>query len=607
MTGAQDRLADTTKQASFILKQERASLQAQLEWHHNAIWKAVERSLGSLENSISKVDATRRSSEIVPASVAIGAPAETSSVEMIESIDSEEASKDQVDESGSSSNSERSAKEDADIEDEGSSHSCSVDDGIQAHLKGNNASVVVVAPTTSDSVRRRKSANARLSKTSADIRALLTGGDGLAPTDIHAEDTRVRAWLRSCMQQRFEALVGIMVVANTGVAFAHLQHLGHEANQSLGLSSQFNPDTEVVFKVVETTFAGIFTLELLLRLYAFRLEFFSSVLNILDAVIVVLTLLDLLYFDHVAEGNANISVLRLVRIARVVRVMRIARTLKAFQELRIILKTMQASIGAVFWSMILMFVFMLMMAMLLCQLLHDFVIDEDQDLTLRQLINELYGSGSVALQTVFKATFSGCWPTYADPVVNAVGPYYFPVWAAYVIAVVFTMSRIVSAMFVGETLRQASAEAETMVRDKMRETNAITKKLDALFRTADTSKDGHLTEEELADILANENVRLLLAKLGVDATDGNFLFHLLDDGTNGVSRDAFVSGVKRLKGEARSIDLVPLARDCGLILEHCQELRRTHADISIGMKEHCQELRKTFTEVPRAGRQMTFI
>merc|ERR1711963_817700 len=139
-------------------------------------------------------------------------------------------------------------------------------------------------------------------------------------------------------------------------------------------------------------------------------------------------------------------------------------------------------------------------------------------------LNDLYGSGSKALQTVFKATFSGCWPLYSDPVVQALGNYFFLLFGAYVIVVIFTMSRIVSSMFVGETLKQASVEAETMVRDKMREQEGITKKLDMLFRTADTSQDGLLTQQELTAMFSHESVRMLFSKLGVDTTDGHFLF-----------------------------------------------------------------------------------
>mmetsp|Transcript_126139 Transcript_126139/g.251942 ORF Transcript_126139/g.251942 Transcript_126139/m.251942 type:complete len:584 (-) Transcript_126139:108-1859(-) len=578
--------AETANQggALFILNQERASLQAQLDWHHTAIWKAVEGSLRSLETGLSKLDAPSQDAPIrkhVTFAPPDHALVETRDVEMVESINSDHSNQD--------------ARQAIVNEREGSSDSCSVDDfctalGNEAQRNGTTAVAEDDAcqdSTTKEKQNRRKT---RLSIATADIRALLNINSHSRPLLITRDP--IRRWLHRNLQQRFEAFVGIMVLANTAVAFSHLQYLGLEADESLGRIGTKDRDVEHIFRGTEQTFAAIFTVELILRLYVARLDFFRSCLNILDALIVILTLLDLVYFSRMANTSTNISVLRLVRIVRVARVMRIARTLRAFQELRILLKTMQASVMAVFWSMCMMFLFMLMMAMLLCQLLHDFIISETEELQSRMDLNDLYGSGTKALQTVFKATFSGCWPAYSDPVVQHVGGYLFLVFAAYVIVVIFTMSRIVSSMFVGETLKQASVEAETMVRDKMREQIHITKKLDALFRTADTSQDGRLTEQELTHMFTHESVRMLFSKLGVDTTDGHFLFQLLDNGANGVSRDAFVSGVKRLKGEARSIDLVPLARDCAMILEHCKEMRRSIAESSA---------------VPRCGRQMTFV
>merc|ERR1712060_68056 len=147
--------------------------------------------------------------------------------------------------------------------------------------------------------------------------------------------------------------------------------------------------------------------------------------------------------------------------------------------------TIVASVLALFWSMLIMFIFQLMTAILLCQTLRDFIVDPTAEMEMRLWANQHYGDGLKALYTVFELTFSGCWPNYARPVIERVHPLY----------VIFAMTRIVSAMFLKETLQQASHAAEMMVKEKAHDTKVIMANLRALFMAADTNRDGQLTQD----------------------------------------------------------------------------------------------------------------
>merc|ERR1712127_765440 len=95
-----------------------------------------------------------------------------------------------------------------------------------------------------------------------------------------------------------------------------------------------------------------------------------------------------------------------------------------FKELRLLMHTIVSSFFALFWSMLVMFIFMLMTAILLCQTLHDFIVDPTEELEMRLWVNQYYGDGLKALYTVFEMTFSGCWPNYVRPVIEQVHPLY---------------------------------------------------------------------------------------------------------------------------------------------------------------------------------------
>jgi Ca2+-binding EF-hand superfamily protein len=145
-------------------------------------------------------------------------------------------------------------------------------------------------------------------------------------------------------------------------------------------------------------------------------------------------------------------------------------------------------------------------------------------------------------------------------------------------------------MFLKETLQATSQMAEMMVKEKMNDTKSIMANFRALFMAADTNSDGQLTQEELTRVLQFEKVKLWLAKLGVDASDPESLFHLLDaDGNGEISVETFLTCVKRLKGEARAQDLIPVVHDCKQILKHCMALRDDHRKLSILLKQKEQE------------------
>jgi len=412
--------------------------------------------------------------------------------------------------------------------------------------------------------------------------------------EVEDETANCRSRTQKFLQGRFSKFVGFCIIANTITMFVHLQFLGEVANADLGLPSGSWPGAATAFEVMEYFFCGFFFLELLAQLFAYGLAFLGSSVNILDFAIVLITSLDVFLLSHIATASANISFVRMIRLFKLIRAFRVVRTLKRFEGLRVLLGSIVYSLPSLFWAMVIMLLCQVMMAIFLCQTLHDYITDQSTDVGVRMLVNDMYGSGTKALFTVFMMTFSGCWPNYTQPLIEHVSWLYSIATTVYIFFVAFAMSRIVSALFLKETLQQASWDAEMMVAERQKKTQVLTRELNELFDQADTSGDGLLTLDELNDILAHPNVRLWLSELGVDVTDTTCLFELLDDGDGSVTRDEFVAGITKLKGEARAQDLVPVVTNCQRILGHCKALRHTCEEIAQNMdscKSLAQELR----------------
>jgi len=146
----------------------------------------------------------------------------------------------------------------------------------------------------------------------------------------------------------------------------------------------------------------------------------------------------------------------------------------------------------------------------------------------------------------------------------------------YVYIVVFVVTRIVSGLFLKETLTQYENDAEMMVKARAKKSTWIKQRLSDLFQEADVNHDGFLSEDEMRELLGHPKVKLWLKELGVDASDSDAIIELLGEGDGWlVTCDEFVHGMARLKGEARSQDLIHVHNYVKRVLAHVKDLHYT--------------------------------
>eukprot|EP00971_Amphidinium_carterae_P064882 1285702-Amphidinium_carterae.1 len=139
---------------------------------------------------------------------------------------------------------------------------------------------------------------------------------------------------------------------------------------------------------------------------------------------------------------------------------------------------------------------------------------------MREWAWEHYGTSSRAMYTMFEVTLSGCWPNYVRPLMNEISWWYASFFVIYVAFVVFAVIRVITAIFLKETLDAAGADAEMMVQEKAKKRAQYLEKLKAVFIMADVSGDGMVTEEEFNGILEKPIVRTLLQALELEFHEG---------------------------------------------------------------------------------------
>jgi Ca2+-binding EF-hand superfamily protein len=257
-------------------------------------------------------------------------------------------------------------------------------------------------------------------------------------------------------------------------------------------------------------------------------------------------------------------------MARLIKLVKLFRAFKAaavFSELRILIKTLLTSMMALTWSGVLLSFIMLFSGLVMAQLAAGFIDEETNEYDLRKWTYEHYGSGSRAFYTLFEATLSGGWPNYARPLIEHVHSAYAIFWLCYVLIVVFAVMRVVSALFLQNTLKMASADDELMHLDKMNRKAAYISKLKDFLAQSDADGSGTMDQKELASVLHLPDIQSWLDVIGLESHEVMGLFHVLDDGHGEITHEELLGGMMKLSGGVRAIDSVLMQRDMKRILK----------------------------------------
>mmetsp|Transcript_115682 Transcript_115682/g.323507 ORF Transcript_115682/g.323507 Transcript_115682/m.323507 type:complete len:446 (+) Transcript_115682:1-1338(+) len=379
-----------------------------------------------------------------------------------------------------------------------------------------------------------------------------------------------------------DTIVSLAIVLNFVVVYVQLEFVGCQAGAKVGAEGFVGercPESEDAFKAFSILFAACFLAELVTKLCVWRWSLFYDEgslqkFNIFDTLIVLVTILDAVMSTTQEEefGGSGLMFLRVLRFIRCFRALRAVRTFHMFSKLRVLLATVTASFFALFWSMVLLGLMMLIASLFLCQTIQSVMFEPSVDEATREWLFRYYGTPSRSLWTFFELTFSGGWPTYARRLVEDVSSVYAFFFVLYIACVTFATFRIITALFLRDTLCVATADTELMIQEKIREKESYAQKLRFFFEVADTNGDGVLTREEFEDVLKDEHIKSYLAILELDGGAGDHLFEMLVDGGHRVTSEEFVRIAMRLKGSARSQDVVSIRFDCARMHKKLEEM-----------------------------------
>mmetsp|Transcript_36640 Transcript_36640/g.105613 ORF Transcript_36640/g.105613 Transcript_36640/m.105613 type:complete len:338 (+) Transcript_36640:259-1272(+) len=306
-----------------------------------------------------------------------------------------------------------------------------------------------------------------------------------------------------------------------------------------------------------------------LRKAFFFAEEYVQWFNIFDLFVVLVSSFDMFFLRVYFGWNmGSVSLARLTRLARATRSVRVV----GLSKLSVLIQTFMVGFGALGWSVVVLAFFVVIGGAFVCQCVQIQLQEEGYGHDAKQWAFNSYGTAGRSMWTMFELTFSGGWPNYVQPLVDKFTPYYTLFFIGYVVIVVFAALRVATALLIRDTMAAAAVDANIQLELEMQDKKDHTGKLRSMFEVMDTSGDGRLSIEEFHRVYEKPEAKTLMKMLDIHIGDIDRLFEILDDGDGRITFEEFLEGLLRLKGNARSMDVVAIMHDCNQILLSCRAL-----------------------------------
>ena len=417
---------------------------------------------------------------------------------------------------------------------------------------------------TSDQSFAIRFASAAASPTSNNVMMGLVTGDSK-----ELEETRCGRCFQFVMTY-LDAAASFFVFLNALVMLLEFEMSGRRTGSLLGLNDgAFYHDRTGLFQGLGLTFDILFSIELSLRITAEGRLFLKDAANFFDSCLVLAGLAE--HFLLLVLPNDPLSS-QLMRALSSVRAVRMLRAFRFSQGLKLLLNACQAFLMSLVWSMVLLGVVMVVASLMIGNLLQDYLRNDQVNLEDREFIWRFYGTAYRSWYTLYEITFAGNWPTMARPVLDKVSHGFVIFFVLYITVIVFALIRVITAVFLKDTLDAANNDAELRMAEGLRKKAEYVEKLEGIFKAIDDGGDGMITEERLTYILDNPKVKAYFQTLDVDVHEGAALFQILDDGDGECTLEEFIGGILRCKGPARAIDQVAMMADLRLLHKKLSKL-----------------------------------
>jgi len=152
-------------------------------------------------------------------------------------------------------------------------------------------------------------------------------------------------------------------------------------------------------------------------------------------------------------------------LARLLRVVKLVRTVQGFESLVLLMTSIRASLSALVWSSLLLLVLHLVIALVINQLLVDYMLDESHPEEDRAIVYQYYGTTSRSMLTMFEVSLANWIPSQRILSEN-VSQWYIVYALAHKCIIGFAVIMVITGVFVQETISAANTNDSLMLTQK---------------------------------------------------------------------------------------------------------------------------------------------
>mmetsp|Transcript_2487 Transcript_2487/g.5437 ORF Transcript_2487/g.5437 Transcript_2487/m.5437 type:complete len:661 (-) Transcript_2487:120-2102(-) len=360
--------------------------------------------------------------------------------------------------------------------------------------------------------------------------------------------------------KKFEIMSIALIVFQAFLMAIELQYKGLTNGHELGLSDYPKPGAdewpwaEDTFNIAHIIVAIVFSAEIVIRVLGRRRAYLKSIWGIFD-----LTLITFMWLEVSELIQFKTSYLRLLRLLMIARTAQFFQALNGFDTLFLLVKSLKAGLGAMFWSFTLLFILQCVAGLFMSQILHEVIEDSSYEDDVRVQVFRYFGTFLRTLLTMFEISLSNWVPScrfFMDNIADEFALFYI----IYQNMICFAVVRIIAAIFICETNRIASAD-DTVAMHRRSQLHAMQiRKLKGLFEELDHSGDGQLDWHEFKLMVEDHLLQQWAHSIEVNTSGSELeeLFLALDGGDGKVSMDEFIDGLMNHRGQARSVDVLAL-------------------------------------------------
>lgn len=262
------------------------------------------------------------------------------------------------------------------------------------------------------------------------------------------------------------------------------------------------------------------------------------------------------------EDSDFVEFLMLLRMVRILRILRVLRLFKQCDQLMLLANGLWESMQMVIWIMLLMFMFMLIFAIFLT----DVVGNQAYRFEDPAEILDKFGGVMRTLITLFQFLTLDNWSFITREVTDTM-PWMRIFFVAYIFIAAFAMLSLLTGVIVDHMTEVSAAQAEEGKAEKDEELRIFVNRLEQSFYGAFAVSRDKVNLEDLAKLIQNKELLENLSQYNVNLVghEATEFFQLLDqDGDGWISMSEFKTGILRLREEK------PKAKDV-LRIRHAAE------------------------------------